>query len=63
MLVDDPDERVECRPAACGGCAGDLGGAQVFARQRRQVVEIPDPVKPHVTEYQVESLLCPGCGR
>jgi transposase len=62
MLVDDPDDRVACRPAACGTCTGDLAGAAVFAWQRRQVFEVPPPVRPHVTEYLVESLLCPGCG-
>lgn len=63
MLVDDPDERVPCRPDDCGTCAGDLAGASVFARQRRQVIEIPVPVRPHVTEYLVESLLCDQCGQ
>ena len=62
MLVDDPDEKIECRPDNCGRCAGDLAGASVFARQRRQVIDMPPPVEPHVTEYVVESLLCPGCG-
>ena len=61
MLVDDPDERVTCRPASCGGCAGDLAAAGVFASQRRQVIEVPPPVKPRVTEYLVQSLLCGGC--
>jgi len=62
MLVDDPDDRVDCRPSACGGCASDLDGASVFARQRRQVFDTPAPPRPYVTEYLVESLLCPGCG-
>jgi transposase len=62
MLVDDPDEQIACRPGNCGGCAGDLAGASVFARQRRQVIDVPAPVRPHVTEYLVESLLCGGCG-
>ena len=34
----------------------------MFARQRRQVIDVPAPVRPHVTEYLVESLLCGGCG-
>jgi transposase len=62
MLVDDPDERITCRPGSCGACAGDLAAASVFARQRRQVIEVPPAVRPHVTEYLVESLLCGGCG-
>jgi len=62
MLVDDPDETFERAPAACGGCGRDLAGAQEFSRQRRQVVDLPPPSKPHVTEYQVLSLECPCCG-
>jgi len=62
MLVDDPDETFERVPEACGGCSHDLAGAEEFCRQRRQVVDLPPPPKPHVTEYQVVSLVCPGCG-
>jgi transposase len=61
MLVDDPDETHERVPEACGGCGQDLAGAQLFSRQRRQVVDLPPPPKPHVTEYQVVSVACPGC--
>ncbi len=59
MLVDDPDEKIACRPDTCGNC--DLAEAKVFARQRRQVIDLPPPPKPF-TEYLVESLLCAGCG-
>ncbi len=62
MLVDDPDETFERAPEACGGCSHHLAGAEEFSRQRRQVVDLPPPPKPHVTEYQVVSLVCPGCG-
>jgi transposase len=62
MLVDDPDEKVPCRPDTCGNCAAGLAGAKVFARQRRQVIDLPPPPKPYVTEYLVESLLCGSCG-
>ena len=61
MLVDDPDETIACPPSTCGTCAHDLAGAEEFARQRRQVFEVPPPPKPHVTEYQVVSLACPDC--
>jgi transposase len=62
MLVDDPDETYERAPRACGGCGHDLVGAEEFSRQRRQVVDLPPPPKPHVVEYQVLSLVCPCCG-
>lgn len=61
MLVDDPDETFERAPQACDGCGHDLAGAQEFGRQRRQVVDLPPPPKPHVAEYQVVSLVCPHC--
>jgi transposase len=61
-LVDDPDETHERAPRACGGCGHDLTGAEEFCRQRRQVVDLPPPPKPRVTEYQVVSLVCPCCG-
>ncbi len=61
MLVDDPDETIVCPPSVCGKCAHDLAGAAEFARQRRQVFEVAPAPKPYVTEYQVQSLICPDC--
>jgi transposase len=61
-LVDDPDETCERVPSTCGGCHVDLAGAEEFARQRRQVVDLPPPPRPYVTEYRVVSLVCPDCG-
>jgi transposase len=61
MLVDDPNEAVDCVPSTCAGCAHGLVGAEEFSRQRRQVVDLPLPAKPHVTEYRVISLVCPCC--
>ena len=61
MLVDDPDETLVCRPSVCGGCAHDLAGAGQYASQRRQVFEVLPPPEPRVTEYQVQSLVCPDC--
>jgi len=62
-LVDDPDVTLMHPPAACGGCGRDLAEAEVFAEQRRQVVDIPRvPPRPVVTEHRVQSKACPGCG-
>src|SRR5262245_59030946 len=51
---------VDCRPARCDGCAAPLAGDDP-APVRRQVAEIP-PLPPHVTEYRLHTLACPGCG-
>lgn len=56
----DPDEVVEHAPAACGGCGGDLGDADVVGVARRQVFDIP-PLRLSVTEHRVQSVRC-GCG-
>jgi transposase len=58
----DPDERVECWPAACGCCGADLSDAPVTGTHRRQVSEARPPPPPVVTEYQVVVKQCPGCG-
>jgi len=58
----DPDERVECGPAACGGCGADLADADVIGVQKRQVFEAQPPPPPKVTEYRVVARECPGCG-
>lgn len=52
--VADPDRVVQHRPDRCAGpaCGADLSGGREYGRQRRQVVELPDP-QPVVTEYQL----------
>lgn len=63
-LVDDPNQTLEYRPQRCGNpaCGAGLADAVEYARQRRQVVELP-PVKSHVTEHQLVALRCEGCGQ
>ncbi len=58
----DPDERVECWPAACRCCGADLADAQVASVCRRQVFEAQPAPPPMVTEYRVVAKECPGCG-
>jgi transposase len=58
----DPDERVECWPAACGCCGADLADAAVTGVVRRQVFEAQPAPPPEVTEYRVIVKECPGCG-
>jgi transposase len=60
--VAEPDVVVLCPPSCCAGCGNALADAAVFAMNRHQVVDVPEPPKPHVTEYQVQSRACAGCG-
>lgn len=63
-LVDDPDETLEHRAEWCANpvCGAALAGAVEYARQRRQVFELPR-VKPYVVEHQVVALRCGCCGQ
>ncbi|MGH8962487.1 MAG: IS66 family transposase [Jatrophihabitantaceae bacterium] len=61
-LVDDPDETVVIEPVECARCAAPLAGVGEHDRQRRQVVDIPPPPAPHVTEYRRISRRCRCCG-
>jgi transposase len=61
-LVDDPDETIDCPPAACCGCGADLAGAPVTAQRRHQVTDIAPAPAPKVTEYVAQAKECAGCG-
>jgi transposase len=61
-LVDDPDERIECPPAACRGCGAGLAGAPVTAQRRHQVTDIEPAPAPRVIEYVAQARECAGCG-
>lgn len=59
-----PPERVNkvvpCKPAVCDCCGEHLLGDDPQPL-RHQTVELP-PIEPHVTEFQVHTLDCQGCG-
>ncbi len=63
-LVTEPDAILEHRPAVCAACQALLpagaGGAEVVARERRQVYDLP-PIRLRVTEHQALSVRCPAC--
>jgi transposase len=59
-LVENPDHVLVHRPDRCAGCTAGLGQAAVFARSRRQVVDLPNP-RVVVTEHQILVLRC-ACG-
>lgn len=61
-LVDDPDETFEVSPDHCARCEQSLHNAAETARVRRQVVDVEAPPPPKVTEYQLVSRRCGGCG-
>lgn len=61
-LIDDPDDRIECPPAVCGGCGADLAGEPVTAQRRHQVTDIGPAPAPKVTEYVAQAKECAGCG-
>ena len=50
-LVDDPDERVWCPPAACRGCGAGLERVPVAAQRWRQVTDIAPALTTVVTEF------------
>ena len=59
--TDNPDDTVQCGPAACGCCGHDLAGVPAAWLQKRQVFEAAPPPPPVVTEYQILAKQCPAC--
>ena len=55
-----PDQIVELRADTCGGCGAPLSGDDP-APLIHQVIEIPPPPKPEVTEYRCHRRRCPHC--
>ena len=62
-VVDDPDATFEVAPDRCARCAQSLDDAAETVRVRRQVVDVDPPPPPKVTEYQLVSRRCGGCGQ
>jgi transposase len=62
-LVADPDETLEHRPDRCANpvCGVGLADAVEYARQRRQVFELPE-VRLRVVEHRLIALRCACCG-
>jgi transposase len=61
-FTDTPDHRTIHAPSECSGCRAELSETDTILIERRQVLDLP-PMKLFVTEHQVESRRCPGCGR
>ena len=60
QMVARPDDTRVIEPGFCGGCGGDLAGAEGRVASAVQVFDIP-PAALTVTEYQMMSRTC-GCG-
>lgn len=60
LPVEDVNEVVVLKPAACPQCHTPLSGDDPKP-WRHQVIEIP-PITPVVTEYQWHQLVCAACG-
>ena len=60
--VAEPDHIERHLIAACPHCETDLAAIESHDYEKRQVFDVP-PVRLEVTEHQVESKHCPGCGQ
>lgn len=60
-LSNTPDEIVAHAPVQCACCQASLTDTPRRLVARRQVLDLP-PVSLQVTEHQVHSKVCPGCG-
>jgi transposase len=61
LPVSEVDEVIPVKPEKCKDCGRRLRGCDASPR-RRQVWDLP-VIKPVVTEYQLHSLSCKGCGK
>jgi len=60
---ENPDNIEQYRPEKCKHCEQHFAAEQPASQiNRRQVIDLP-PLKVEVTEHQVESLQCEGCGQ
>jgi transposase len=59
---DNPDEIIELKPNYCNKCGCYLKNEEAHLHSRRQIIDIPPPVKPIITEYQQYYRQCPDCG-
>lgn len=61
VALEEVDEIVSYKPEKCVDCGEKLRGKDPDP-YRYQVTELP-PVKTHVTEHQVHTMICPCCGK
>lgn len=60
MLVDEPTSYREWTPTHCAACGVTLTDGAVVNRERRQVIDLPEP-RLEIVEHQAVHLACPSC--
>jgi transposase len=62
--LDRVDRVIELFPPQCRHCDGRLSRRMSTqgSPRRHQVTELP-PIEAHITEYQCQCVVCPGCGK
>ncbi|WP_371674706.1 DUF6444 domain-containing protein [Streptomyces sp. NBC_00289] len=58
--TETPDETVTHRPGPCTGCGAGLDDAPVVSVERRQVFDLPEEIRPRVTEHRLLSVGAPA---
>lgn len=60
--VETPDMVIAHFPGKCSNCGETSNVAESVSYQKRQVVDLPEPLRPVVTEHRAYACLCPACG-
>jgi transposase len=60
-MASEPDSIIEHQPYYCIRCGNDLSAVQGTVVELRQVVDVPMPIRPLVTEHQLIGKTC-SCG-
>lgn len=60
MLADNPMVCHEWAPTVCAACGMDVTAGKVVRRERRQVIDLPEP-RLEIIEHQALHMAYPGC--
>ena len=60
-LAENPDEVIQQRAQACGGCGADVSKQRQGVRHRYDHIDLP-PVVPHTTRIELLGGRCACCG-
>ncbi len=62
-MTDHPDHTIVHAVHECQGCHRPLDDHTLVEVRRRQVFDVPPPVRIEATEHQAQIKLCPHCGQ